>query len=44
MAEAEFETDSSVRGYHVYQDNWLENGFTTNGDHFLIVKQEKFQW
>ena len=22
MAEAEFETDSSVRGYHVYQDNW----------------------
>ena len=22
MAEAEFETDSSVHGYHVYQDNW----------------------
>ena len=22
MAEVEFETDSSVRGYHVYQDNW----------------------
>ena len=22
MAEAEFKTDSSVRGYHVYQDNW----------------------
>ena len=22
MAEAEFETNSSVRGYHVYQDNW----------------------
>ena len=22
MAEAEFETDSSVRGYRVYQDNW----------------------
>ena len=22
MAEAEFETDSSVRGYHVCQDNW----------------------
>ena len=22
MAEAEFETDNSVRGYHVYQDNW----------------------
>ena len=22
MAEAEFETDSSVRDYHVYQDNW----------------------
>ena len=22
MAEAEFETDSFVRGYHVYQDNW----------------------
>ena len=22
MAEAEFETDSSVCGYHVYQDNW----------------------
>ena len=22
MAEAEFETDSSVRGYHVYEDNW----------------------
>ena len=22
MAEAEFETDSSVRGYHVHQDNW----------------------
>ena len=22
MAEAEFETDSSVRGYHMYQDNW----------------------
>ena len=22
MTEAEFETDSSVRGYHVYQDNW----------------------
>ena len=22
MAEAEFETDSSVRGYHIYQDNW----------------------
>ena len=21
MAEAKFETDSSVRGYHVYQDN-----------------------
>ena len=21
IAEAEFETDSSVRGYHVYQDN-----------------------
>ena len=23
MAEAEFETDSSVRGYHVCQDNWI---------------------
>ena len=22
MAEAEFKTDSSVRGYHVYQYNW----------------------
>ena len=22
MAEAEFEADSYVRGYHVYQDNW----------------------
>ena len=22
MAEAEFETDSSVCGYHVYRDNW----------------------
>ena len=22
MAEAEFETDSSVRVFHVYQDNW----------------------
>ena len=22
MAEAKFETDSSIRGYHVYQDNW----------------------
>ena len=22
MAEAEFETESSVHGYHVYQDNW----------------------
>ena len=22
MAEAEFETVSSVSGYHVYQDNW----------------------
>ena len=22
MVEAEFETDSSVRGYHVHQDNW----------------------
>ena len=22
MAEAEFETDSSVCGYYVYQDNW----------------------
>ena len=22
MAETEFETDSSVHGYHVYQDNW----------------------
>ena len=22
MAEAELETYSSVRGYHVYQDNW----------------------
>ena len=22
MTEAEFETDNSVRGYHVYQDNW----------------------
>ena len=22
MAEAEFETDNSVCGYHVYQDNW----------------------
>ena len=22
MAEAKFETDRSVRGYHVYQNNW----------------------
>ena len=22
MAKTEFETNSSVRGYHVYQDNW----------------------
>ena len=22
MAEADIETDTSVRGYHVYQDNW----------------------
>ena len=47
MAEAEFETDSSVRGYHMYQDNWtpvMENDFTANGNYFPIVKQEKFQW
>ena len=46
MAEAEFETDSSVHGSCVSRQldtcDWSD--FTANGNYFLIVKQEKFQW